>query len=419
MKINKVSLYNLEIIVDTYNQPAVRNKIQTYGLEVIRDIYRTPAEKPLLVSAYNLEIIHKFIPEEEVDTSIPPYYFTGQTLDDNGPVSRELISYCRATYNHMDTSFSDANGSFFLDSTTSGTCFLVCLDDPGGISYNHLVAAVVTPAVFDDYGFSILNPGKSAKDIKDYNPAATFDGLYWIQPQGYSEPIQVYCDMTTHGGGWTMCARWDRDFPTNWSVCLPPNAMRENINISNLLFTNKEGTTQSATLDIRNIIAAGVDMFMHVSMGVDDKNWKYIYFSDVYEVVKANPDNIFNTLLDTTDPESVTGTLVNKSFKDGTIWYDYDLSVLTSYSLSNGNYNLCLSGGEGNGHFSIGSRPGAVYASHPSAADNTSDDYVFWGFYGKDATVPTGFSYTYPMRVGTAKSVGYNPSCRFNFMFIR
>lgn len=418
MKENRVSAFNVEIASPYDAGTGKPVRVINYNLELLVDV-PIPGMKPWRVANYTLEVVKPYVAPSTVE-DIPPYCFTGRVEDDVGPQEREVISYNRATYEFMDTSFSAADGSFLVDSTTSGTCFLVCLDDDGGTDYNHLVAALVEPELLNDYGFTSTNPGKSAKDILENNTAATFDGVYWIQPDTYAEPIQVYCDMTTHGGGWTMCARWDRDFSGSSEGCLPLGALRTNINVGDMIYTAEEGSFFSATINVIPLIAEGSLTLMHRSKDYSDRAWKHTYFSDIYKSIRENPENIFDSSFDTNDAEAVAGTSTPKSSVYNTLWYDYNLDILSSYTLAYDSYNHCLVGGEGDAMFSIGSRPGATYASHPTTAcDGTSNDHVFWGFYGKDGTVPDGFSYTYPMRVGTPKGPTYPPACRFNFMFIR
>ncbi len=58
--------------------------------------------------------------------------------------------------------------------------------------------------VSDNNGASQSSAGESCNGIIDDYPAST-DGTYWINPDGgdTSNAFQVYCDMSTDGGGWT------------------------------------------------------------------------------------------------------------------------------------------------------------------------------------------------------------------------
>ncbi|GAA5505791.1 PKD domain-containing protein [Novipirellula caenicola] len=147
------------------------------------------------------------------DTVIASVESLAVTGDDNGSGNAALLAMMTVGPNPViDGSSSTGTIDWTFDSGTE--------------AFNHLAAGEslqleYTVSVSDNgdgnstLGDSATNPGLSALDILNNRPGAS-DGVYWIDPDGPGgdAPQQVYADMTTDGGGWTLVAS-TRDITLN------------------------------------------------------------------------------------------------------------------------------------------------------------------------------------------------------------
>lgn len=73
------------------------------------------------------------------------FYFSGYVFEQNNPVSRKIYLHDRSTATLVDTTTSSGNGYYYLETISSGSHYIVCLDDDAGIEYNDLIIGSAFP----------------------------------------------------------------------------------------------------------------------------------------------------------------------------------------------------------------------------------------------------------------------------------
>ena len=139
----------------------------------------------------------------QVEDCVQGWADCNKTADDGCEIHTDQdVDNCGACTNKCNLPHATAK-------CANGLCAIEQCDE----HYSDTDGLPATGCETNSYGQSADKPGVTCKNIKSVVPEAQ-DGPYWIDIDGAGgkAPFQVFCEMTTEGGGWTFVLHYNQDY---------------------------------------------------------------------------------------------------------------------------------------------------------------------------------------------------------------